>query len=75
MNIAEGLSRISKFIRWLGVVWLIGTTVVIISISRQVGFDEVLFSVLVGGGPAIGAWALAWIIDGFAKGKDSPPPQ
>jgi hypothetical protein len=63
----EGVKRIATVVRWLAVAWLIG----IIVIASVAGGSDVKTNVLivcfVGMLPAALAFALAWIIDGFAR--------
>lgn len=70
MNPHEGLTRIAQVIRWLGygvavLFALLGVGILFGDASDKVGF---CFAMVVCGALTAGAgWAIAWVIDGFAK--------
>ena len=70
MNPHEGLTRIAQVIRWLGYGFAVVVVLGGFAIAATAGSETVVVGVasIVCGALVAGAgWAIAWIIDGFAK--------
>ena len=61
MNGSEGLSRIAKVIRYI--------SYLVLAIGVFAAIKEGFFVIMIAGIPAAFLFAIAWIIDGFAKQK------
>jgi hypothetical protein len=66
MSKSEGISRIAKVIRGAGWLVIFGTGLVML-ITKNLGPDGVTIGIFVAAIFAVPCFAVAWIIDGFAK--------
>ena len=70
MNVSEGVARIASVVRWLGWAWFIGIAAYVHYVPADSPWlERIGMALLVGGVPLVAAYIVAWILDGFAKGK------
>ena len=70
MNAGEGLRRIAAVVRWVGIGLAGWGLVVGVAMGVETGLtDDALMAVALGAVAGAAMWALAWITEGFAKGK------
>jgi hypothetical protein len=66
VNSSEGLARLAKVVRWLGYLLAIGfVATMAFAEPQKMGWLVFLFAAVL----AAAGWALAWVIEGFAKPK------
>lgn len=69
MNAGEGLRRIAAVVRWIGIGFAGMGFAGGFGMLFDGGLAPALMAVALGAVAGAAMWALAWIIEGFAKGK------
>ena len=67
MNTSEGLMRIALVVRWIG--YLIAAGLALVALTQFSSNADSVLMLGIAASFAAAGWALAWIIEGFAKSK------